>query len=257
MRKPIFTLQYLALLLALVLCAPYTAMAGNIPEPTMQDVYDKLIEIERVTDIRLPQGRILRTGQTISYSERDDGALQKGFPRWTRYTFPNNFFQGQHRFQSRYVPGYQGSQPPTADTYDGTMVDTLTNLVWLTHATCYGQRNWHEAIELANITMDGVCGLKDGSQRGDWRLPNIRELQSVIYYNWMGYVGGSLPSEFYRGEELQGHFHWSSTSVHQIEGYNPSNRAWAVRFWDGEKQSPLYEERGFFLLVRDGELVRD
>lgn len=33
----------------------------------------------------------------------------------------------------------------------------------------------------ANTLADGACGLTDGSVAGDWRLPNVRELYSLIH----------------------------------------------------------------------------
>ena len=38
------------------------------------------------------------------------------------------------------------------------------------------------ALRCANKLNSGECGLSDGSVEGDWRLPNVREMQSLIDY---------------------------------------------------------------------------
>jgi Protein of unknown function (DUF1566) len=56
----------------------------------------------------------------------------------------------------------------------------LTGLTWLKNANCFGQRTWSQALTDANGLASGACGLTDGSAAGAWRLPNARELQSLI-----------------------------------------------------------------------------
>ena len=70
--------------------------------------------------------------------------------------------------------------PRFTDNGDGTVTDNLTGLIWLKDADCFGSRNWTNALSDANTLADGSCGLTDGSVAGDWRLPNVRELQSLI-----------------------------------------------------------------------------
>ncbi|NIO68243.1 MAG: DUF1566 domain-containing protein, partial [Anaerolineae bacterium] len=54
----------------------------------------------------------------------------------------------------------------------------------------------------------GECGLGDGSSEGDWRLPNVRELQSLIDY---GRQTPALPSGHpFTG--VQSSLYWSSTT---------------------------------------------
>jgi hypothetical protein len=93
------------------------------------------------------------TGQTTSYFTRDDGELQKGVP------WPN---------------------PRFTDNGDGTVTDNLTGLIWLKNADCFGGRKWEEALTDCNGLNSGECGLTDSSVAGDWRLPNRRELFSLI-----------------------------------------------------------------------------
>ncbi len=65
------------------------------------------------------------------------------------------------------------------DNGDGTVTDTFTDLVWLQNANCDQPRNWDDAALFVSGLDNGDCGLSDGSESGDWRLPTKDELQSI------------------------------------------------------------------------------
>ena len=96
-----------------------------------------------------------KTGQTTTYGTGDDGALQKGV------AWPT---------------------PRFTDNNNGTVTDNLTELIWMKNANAFGTKTWAEALTAANTAVWHAAGLKDGSKAGDWRLPNVRELQSLIDY---------------------------------------------------------------------------
>lgn len=73
--------------------------------------------------------------------------------------------------------------PRFSDNGDGTIYDHLSGLTWLKNANCLGLDGWTGAINFANNLASGDCGLSDVSEKGDWRLPNRRELHSLINYN--------------------------------------------------------------------------
>ncbi len=106
--------------------------------------------------------------------------------------------------------GIQHPIPRFAVNQNGTVTDILTGLVWLADADCNGQMTWTEALEWAHRLSDGCvdcgganqdCGLADGSAPGEWRLPNIKELQSLVT---LGYVGPALPNTMGNGQCTDG-----------------------------------------------------
>lgn len=127
------------------------------------------------------------TGQIGSLAPGDDGDIQAGVP------FPS---------------------PRFTDNGDGTVTDNLTGLIWLKNADCFGFVNWFQALNAANNLADDLtstttdCGLRDGSVVGDWRLPNVKELQSLIDF---GHVTPALPAG-HPFSNVQSAY-WSSTSL--------------------------------------------
>ena len=103
----------------------------------------------------MPQAPVPKTGQRTSFGNRDDGELERGA------AWPN---------------------PRFTDNGDGTVTDNLTGLIWLKNANCFETKEWDGALAAANGLAAGNCGLTDGSVAEDWRLPNVRELQSLIHY---------------------------------------------------------------------------
>ena len=88
--------------------------------------------------------------------------------------------------QDSYHPGDDGEHqagvsvsPRFIDNLDGTVTDNLTGLIWLRNADCFGRQDWYGSLAAANGLRDAECGLTDGSAAGDWRLPNVKELQSL------------------------------------------------------------------------------
>ncbi len=126
---------------------------------------DKVVVIPLVRVIESESGplaSVIKTGQTTSYATGDDGTWQKGAS-----------------VSGRFV-----------DNGNGTVTDRLTGLIWLKEAQCTtffsgdvtgtNNRSWAPAIAAANQLASPYCGLSDGSKAGDWRLPNRKELISLI-----------------------------------------------------------------------------
>src|SRR5208283_1799843 len=94
-----------------------------------------------------------RTGQTTSYESGDNTSANKGTARLS---------------------------PRFTDNNDGTVTDGLTGLVWMKNAGCFAASNWSVALVYASQLASGQCGLTDGSTAGQWRMPNVNELESLV-----------------------------------------------------------------------------
>lgn len=106
---------------------------------------------------------------------------------------------------------------------DGTITDTATNLMW--QQCSLGQSGSDCSIGIA-ITMTWQGALQAGADstlasHTDWRLPNVKELSSIVAYNCYS------PSinETVFPSSVTGPY-WSSSPY----SYNSINRAWSVFF---------------------------
>lgn len=71
------------------------------------------------------------------------------------------------------------------DNGDGTVTDLGTGLMWEASPQGRSVQNWEEALRFcANYELAGYS---------DWRVPNIRELLSVVHSGWMGYEPALAP----------------------------------------------------------------
>jgi hypothetical protein len=170
------------------------AAATPIPftEPVSGPGTGTMHTLDEIYDLVGARAFVPKTGQTISYAAGDDGHLEMGVD-WITNT--------------RFI---------TSTT--GVVTDTLTGLVWLQDANCTdtigsiikssGVLSWTAALTWSNNLESSYCGLSDGSSAGDWRLPNVRELQSLIDY---GEYNPPLP-DGHPFTNVQPTFYWSSTT---------------------------------------------
>lgn len=114
------------------------------------------------------------------------------------------------------------------DLGDGAVEDLTTGLIWLKDANCYGRLTWDQATRQAsNQVRDGVCGLEDGSQAGDWRLPTIEEWDSMfdLQYSNPAISNAAGDSQWKEGDpfgsiQTSGALgYWSSTRVTSGPGH--------------------------------------
>ncbi len=145
-----------------------------------------------------PPAELWKTNQTTSYTAGDDGDLERGV------TWPS---------------------PRFTDNGNGTVTDNLTGLVWLKNADCFGTQTWANALNSANTLNSGECGLTDGSAEGDWRMPNRKELRSLIDYSQNI---PALPAG-HPFTNVRTNFYWSSSTDANIFVF-----VWAVNMWDGD-----------------------
>jgi hypothetical protein len=143
--------------------------------------------------IQLPQ-----TGQKTSYAIGDDGDLKMG-AAW--------------------------ANPRFTDNGNGTITDNNTGLVWLKSIFCLDNGMWSDALSYANKLKSGQCGLTDNSRAGDWRLPNKKELMSLIDRS---VAEPALPSELITNPTFSASIFWSSTTDEHAPAL-----AWAVNTGTG------------------------
>jgi hypothetical protein len=113
--------------------------------------------------------------------------------------------------------GVAWPNPRFTDNGNGTVTDNLTGLIWLKDANGFGTRTWANALTDCATLNSGEHGLTDGSAEGDWRLPNVQELQSLIDYgrynpalcNAAG-TGQWTSGDPFTG--VQSAYYWSSTT---------------------------------------------
>ncbi len=148
------------------------------------------------------------TGQTTSYGTGDDGDIEAGA------FFPNDRF---------------------TDNNDGTVTDNLSQLTWLKNPTATAtSRTWPQALnDVSQLNTDGTMNgnncddtSNSGSHQTDWRLPNIKELQSLIDF---GQDNPSLPvaQPF---DSLTSESFWTSTSCRDYSG-----NAWSISMGFGDE----------------------
>lgn len=121
------------------------------------------------------------------------------------------------------------------DIGDGTVADGDTSLVWQQRGDNIA-KTWEEAIN--------YCETLSLAEAQDWRLPNIKELSTLVDYT---VFSPAINQTFFPG----GHYvNWSSTS----DNRDPSV-AWVVHFGDGEVSRTYYNKfsnPSYVLCVRGG-----
>lgn len=190
----------------------------QLPPNQLQDVltqglkqlpHDNLKQVLGNIGVSAIPAPVPKTGQTEYYYTGDDGDLEKGVP-WPT--------------------------PRFTDNDNGTVTDNLTGLVWTKNANLFGMKNWEDACDECAALSDATSGdLTDGSVAGDWRLPNVRELQSLISY---GFILPALPNTEGTGHWMQNDpfawvlssYYWSSSSLPHNA---PDPYAWLVGFSGG------------------------
>ena len=141
------------------------------------DILQQTLDDEIIPKLDTCHGGVPKTGQKTSYALGDDGYWQKGFSPQ-----PERFI----------------------DNGDGTVTDTFTKLMWTKDAQqISGEMNWFDAIEACNGLIF--------AEYEDWRLPNVREMLSLIDY---GYYDPALTPghPFLNVPPYPGRY-WTSTTI--------------------------------------------
>ena len=123
----------------------------------------------------------------------------------------------------KYVRAVRGDETANdfTDNNDGTITDQASGLMWM-QADAGLALEWDDALEYAeNYEYGGY---------DDWRLPDVKELQSIVDYSG---VYPAIDDSFFTCTELEDnefYYFWSNTSAYfstQLPGYG---YAWYVAF---------------------------
>jgi hypothetical protein len=200
MRKQYWIVMKWAVV-AMSFLVAYRVTAGslnptNAPGSTMhtlEEIYQKLAAVHADMTTSVFRSTVIvstipKTGATNSFFPGDDGFYQGGFAG----PIP------------RFITG--------TDNNSNCVTDRLTGLMWLKNPIVT-PRNWTNAINYCEA-LDGTEGRGGFS---DWRLPNFRELLSLIDAR---YINPALPNTFGAAQltdddpfvGIQSDAYWSSTT---------------------------------------------
>jgi hypothetical protein len=135
---------------------------------------------------------VLKTGQKAAWDEKGESIEPDG-------TGQDGDLQA----------GVAWPSPRFEDNHDGTVTDEATGLVWLKNGNAFGFKTWSHALACCRLLCSGEYGLTDGSKPGDWRLPNIREIESLVDY---GRAAPCLP-DGHPFQNVRPSSYWTSTTV--------------------------------------------
>lgn len=177
--------------------------------PTTNGTMRSLNDIMLLVTNRAP---VPKTGQTTGFATRDDGALKMGVASpSTRFT----------------VVGASGDET-------NQVRDNLTGLIWARDAKIFSASTWGVGVTNCNtLTYGGT---------NDWRLPNIRELNSLVSYDK---YGPCIPSG-HPFRNVSGTF-WVSTQYNSNTAYG-----WSLSMDSGQATS--FDKSGAYYIwpVRGG-----
>lgn len=180
----------------------------------------KTIAVEAPPEIRIDPSpvKLPKTGQEESYAIGDDGYIQAGI-EWP--------------------------EPRFTDNGDGTITDNLTGLMWLKDGGCLKKKKWSNSLDTIayfNNNPGYYNCIEYTANYSDWRLPDVREIESLINYGvpdsteWLNSQGFVNLSRFY---------YWSSTT-HQAN----SRYAWMIKMSNGRRERDFKFNRYYILPVR-------
>ncbi len=119
--------------------------------------------------------------------------------------FPEGHVMGQHTASTKLVRcvradgGAAYHNMDYVDNKDGTVTEKVTNRMWQ-QTVDYTRRNWIDSIRYCeNLELAG---------HSDWRLPNVRELVSLVNYNK---TSPAIDEEYFPKTPYK-YFFWSSSS---------------------------------------------
>jgi len=266
MRNKYMLIGVVGIVVGVLLTTVVVVLAGSIDSPsgptdsasqmhTLQQVYDRInngTAATKMTTFTEPTSGPTSTMKTLD--ELYDLAGQRSRPAKTGDTYTDGSVTGE---DGELLKGVTWPDPRFTDNNNGTVTDNLTGLMWMKNAdagndcdgTDTGRETWADALASA-----AACNAGSGfAGYTDWRLPNVRELQSLVHY---GVYNPAVPNTAGTGKWTEGQpftgvqssLYWSSTTFAIYTSF-----AWYVYLSYGYV---LYDDKtftGYVWPVRGGQ----
>ncbi|MCK4814570.1 DUF1566 domain-containing protein, partial [bacterium] len=160
----------------------------------------------------------------------------------TNYAWHVYFYSGNvnyvHKSYTYYVRAVRGGQSGSFDNLvingDGTVTDTSTGMMWQKETA--GSMNWEAAL--------GYCENLSFAGYDDWRMPNIKELRSIVH---CGKYSPAINTEYFPNTVSSGY--WSSTTYR-----GSTNYAWHVHMYSGNVFNRDKSDTYYVRAVRGGQV---
>jgi len=225
-----------------------TTKMTSFSEPANGPGSGTMHTLDEIYDLIGQRAPVPKTWQSMCYTDGPNSEQE----------CPIRLYPGQ---DGDHQTGVAWPQPRFTDNGNGTVRDNLTGLIWLKNADCGGEAlDWAGALsQVAQLNWDGEmngigCGdiSNRGSHQTDWRLPNVRELQSLIHY---GLAGPAVPDASGTGQwtpgdpfiNVRGNPYWSGSTY-----VGTHSHGWYVGMGDGKVQHDLKSGEGYVWPVRGG-----
>jgi hypothetical protein len=170
-------------------------------------------------------GRTMRNDETVFGVNFVDGRI-KGYPKYNPRTRQPN------RMYFRFVRGVKDYGINTfVDNKNGTVTDAATGLMWQKSDSGLGM-NWEKALKYAeDLSLGGYS---------DWRLPNAKELQSIVDYSRSPQTHGTaaidpvFETTAIKDPEGKRQYPYFWTSTTHLDGPHPYSSAVYIAFGDAQ-----------------------
>jgi len=192
------------------------------------------------------ESAVMKTGQTISANNYSDWSSEYDDAYWAKQGIG---IDGSNTDGGR----FEVNKKPDDQEDDGTVTDKKTGLMWTQNSKAKYEeiynvsQTWSDAFKLINAlnnpnespNLPDGCTTSGASCYTDWRLPNIKELQSLVDY---GHTAPAMPEKYEDAfGTVKNYYYWSSTTNLN----NPYAHAWAVYMFTGvvtsqSKSNPCY-----------------
>ncbi len=203
--KKTFTALLIIICLFLCACNEVTSEIQDTQNSTQADMQTDDVnnaQEESLTETMYFNSPIVTTGQAETY-DADGNIIDT-----------SNGFSGQDADYEKLDFDFKLND-------DGTTYDANTGLTWVSIPDS-GKMTWEQAVEYCeNLTFAGY---------DDWRLPDAKELQSIVSYD------GSYPAinqNYFTCTELEeneNYYYWTSTSAYFSDMAPEYDSAWYVAF---------------------------